>query len=162
LVLVLRPGKIRLLELISSNSENISCVAFLKHKKQQKIRNWHCGILLVGLFRKSHKNATKCNETQGKWCKNKHEASKIIDTFETYQPSPSSATVGSPPHHLLLLLQYSPIVEVSALSWWSSRTAGTRSEAIPAVRAEPRPCEVEAGPPLDGAPLPPRHGGSGI
>jgi hypothetical protein len=32
-----------------------------------------------------HKNATKCNETQGKWCKNKHEASKIIDTFETYQ-----------------------------------------------------------------------------
>jgi hypothetical protein len=32
-----------------------------------------------------HKNATKCNETQGKWCKNKHGASKIIDTFETYQ-----------------------------------------------------------------------------
>jgi hypothetical protein len=33
-----------------------------------------------------HKNATKCNETIGKWCKNKHGASKIIDTFETYQP----------------------------------------------------------------------------
>jgi hypothetical protein len=32
-----------------------------------------------------HKNATKCNETLGKWCKNKHGASKIIDTFETYQ-----------------------------------------------------------------------------
>jgi hypothetical protein len=32
-----------------------------------------------------HKNATKCNETIGKWCKNKHGASKIIDTFETYQ-----------------------------------------------------------------------------
>jgi hypothetical protein len=32
-----------------------------------------------------HKNATKCNETQGKWCKNKHGASKIIDTIETYQ-----------------------------------------------------------------------------
>jgi hypothetical protein len=31
-----------------------------------------------------HKNATKCNKTQGKWCKNKHGASKIIDTFETY------------------------------------------------------------------------------
>jgi hypothetical protein len=28
----LHPGKIRLLELVSSNSENISCVAFLKHK----------------------------------------------------------------------------------------------------------------------------------
>jgi hypothetical protein len=34
-----------------------------------------------------HKNATKCNETKGKWCKNKHGASKIIDTFETYQQS---------------------------------------------------------------------------
>jgi hypothetical protein len=27
----------------------------------------------------------KYNKTQGKWCKNKHGASKIIDTFETYQ-----------------------------------------------------------------------------
>jgi hypothetical protein len=34
-----------------------------------------------------HKNATKYNETLSKWCKNKHGASKIIDTFETYQPS---------------------------------------------------------------------------
>jgi hypothetical protein len=32
-----------------------------------------------------HKSATKCNETIGKWCKNKHGVSKIIDTFETYQ-----------------------------------------------------------------------------
>jgi hypothetical protein len=32
-----------------------------------------------------HKSATKCNETLGKWCKNKHGASKIIDTFEMYQ-----------------------------------------------------------------------------
>jgi hypothetical protein len=31
------------------------------------------------------KNATKCNKTLSKWCKNKHEASKIIDTFKTYQ-----------------------------------------------------------------------------
>jgi hypothetical protein len=31
-----------------------------------------------------HKSATKYNETIGKWCKNKHGASKIIDTFETY------------------------------------------------------------------------------
>jgi hypothetical protein len=35
-----------------------------------------------------YKNATKCNETIGKWCKNKHGASKIIDTFETYHSSP--------------------------------------------------------------------------
>jgi hypothetical protein len=32
-----------------------------------------------------HKNATKCNKTQRKWCINKHGASKIIDMFETYQ-----------------------------------------------------------------------------
>jgi hypothetical protein len=32
-----------------------------------------------------HRSATKCNETIGKWYKNKHGASKIIDTFETYQ-----------------------------------------------------------------------------
>jgi hypothetical protein len=32
-----------------------------------------------------HKNATKCNKILSKWCKNKHGASKIIDTFETYQ-----------------------------------------------------------------------------
>jgi hypothetical protein len=32
-----------------------------------------------------YKSATKCNETIGKWYKNKHGASKIIDTFETYQ-----------------------------------------------------------------------------
>jgi hypothetical protein len=32
-----------------------------------------------------HKTAMKCKETLGKWCKNKHGASKIIDTFETYQ-----------------------------------------------------------------------------
>jgi hypothetical protein len=31
-----------------------------------------------------HKSATKCNETVGKWGKNKHGASKIIDTLETY------------------------------------------------------------------------------
>jgi hypothetical protein len=35
-----------------------------------------------------HKSATKCNETIGKWCKNKNGASKIIDTLETYQTTP--------------------------------------------------------------------------
>jgi hypothetical protein len=33
-----------------------------------------------------HKSATKCNETLGKWYKNKHGASKIIDMLETYHP----------------------------------------------------------------------------
>jgi hypothetical protein len=41
-----------------------------------------------------YKSTTKCNETIGKWCKNKHGASKIIDTFETYhfcrQPYPQN------------------------------------------------------------------------
>jgi hypothetical protein len=32
-----------------------------------------------------YKNATKCNKTLSKWCMNKHGASKIIGTFETYQ-----------------------------------------------------------------------------
>jgi hypothetical protein len=31
-----------------------------------------------------HKNVTKCNKILSKWCKNKHGASKIIDTFDTY------------------------------------------------------------------------------
>jgi hypothetical protein len=32
-----------------------------------------------------HKSAMKCNETLSKWCKNKHGASKIMDTLEMYQ-----------------------------------------------------------------------------
>jgi hypothetical protein len=36
LVLVLRPGKIGVSELVLSNSENIFCVAFLKHKNSRK------------------------------------------------------------------------------------------------------------------------------
>jgi hypothetical protein len=40
-----------------------------------------------------HKNATKCNKTLRKWCKNKHGASKIIDTFETYQAVAKLASI---------------------------------------------------------------------
>jgi hypothetical protein len=41
-----------------------------------------------------HKNATKCNKTQSKWCINKHGASKIIDTFETYHaPTVANNTI---------------------------------------------------------------------
>jgi hypothetical protein len=36
LVLVLHPGKLGVSKLVSSNSENISCVAFLKHKNSRK------------------------------------------------------------------------------------------------------------------------------
>jgi hypothetical protein len=41
-----------------------------------------------------HKNATKCNQTLSKWCKNKHGASKIIDTFETYQRAIDAFSAG--------------------------------------------------------------------
>jgi hypothetical protein len=44
----LASGKIGTLAFVLSNSKNISCVAFLKQKKQQKIGNWHCGISLIG------------------------------------------------------------------------------------------------------------------
>jgi hypothetical protein len=42
-------GKIRLLELVSSNSENISCVAFLKHKtaENRELALWHLFNRLV-------------------------------------------------------------------------------------------------------------------
>jgi hypothetical protein len=42
-----------------------------------------------------HKSATKCNETLSKWCKNKHGASKIMDTFETYQGADYPAKNGN-------------------------------------------------------------------
>jgi hypothetical protein len=35
-VFVLRPGKIEVLAFVLSNSKNISCVAFLKHKNNRK------------------------------------------------------------------------------------------------------------------------------
>jgi hypothetical protein len=43
-----------------------------------------------------HKNATKYNKTQSKWCINRHGASKIIDSFETYQSSISSRSTFLP------------------------------------------------------------------
>jgi hypothetical protein len=48
-VLVLRPGKIKLLDLVSSNSENIFCVAFLKHKiaENRELALWHLVNRLV-------------------------------------------------------------------------------------------------------------------
>jgi hypothetical protein len=87
-------GKIGTSAFVSSNSENISCVAFLKHKnsRKQRLALWHLANRLVP---EMHKNATKCNKTQSKWCINKHGASKIIDTFETYQSIKASAGLDS-------------------------------------------------------------------
>jgi hypothetical protein len=58
-----------------------------------------------------HKNATKCNETLSKWCKNKHGASKIIDTFEMYQSHAAKDCFGSSnlslhKHCLIILSNY--------------------------------------------------------
>jgi hypothetical protein len=49
LVLVLHPGKIGVPVFILSNSENISCVAFLKHKiaKNRELALWHLVNRLV-------------------------------------------------------------------------------------------------------------------
>jgi hypothetical protein len=48
-VLVLRMGKIGVWVFISSNSENISCVAFLKHKiaENRELALWHLVNRLV-------------------------------------------------------------------------------------------------------------------
>jgi hypothetical protein len=50
----------------------------------------------------------KCNETLSKWCKNKHIASKIIDTFETYQCLTDfmNYLIHATPVHPSLCLQY--------------------------------------------------------
>ena len=46
---VLRFGTVKMgtSAFVTSNSENISCVTFLKPKTAEN-RNWHCGILLIG------------------------------------------------------------------------------------------------------------------
>jgi hypothetical protein len=43
-----------------------------------------------------HKSATKCNETLSKWCKNKHGASKIMDTLEMYHAALQTSALGGP------------------------------------------------------------------
>ena len=52
-------GKIGPWALISSNSENISLLGFLKPKTAEN-SNWHFGILLIGQFQKMHEYDIKC------------------------------------------------------------------------------------------------------
>jgi hypothetical protein len=76
-----------------------------------------------------HKSATKCNETICKWCKNKHGASKIIDTFETYQAAPGgdteilSSDVAAGEREIV---KYSPLF-FELLPWYKSEAQGTVS-----------------------------------
>jgi hypothetical protein len=62
-----------------------------------------------------HKNATKCNKTLSKWCKNKHGASKIIDTFETYHTMNCN---DSEKLRYAIHLLYGP-----AAAWWDNIVA---------------------------------------
>jgi hypothetical protein len=66
-----------------------------------------------------HKNTTKCNKTQSKWCINKHEAQKIIDTFETYQSAlglqPILDQAAPPPFY--------PLARAIALLTWGPRSS---------------------------------------
>jgi hypothetical protein len=73
-----------------------------------------------------HKSATKCNETLGKWCKNKHVASKIIDTLETYHSAANLDVLRA--HHLH-----------ARQDRWSDVAQ------IPLRRPGPRSCELPAG-----------------
>jgi hypothetical protein len=86
-----------------------------------------------------HKSATKCNETIGKWCKNKHGASKIIDTFETCHRPRSTIAPSAPsnksviPHIIfsthtqgLRLKNYSTHTRGLRLKNYSTHTRGLR------------------------------------
>jgi hypothetical protein len=76
-----------------------------------------------------HKSATKCNETLGKWCKNKHGASKIIDTLETYQCTNYGLR---PKSHLAMQV----FVNISSGGWfYSENYARQPTQGISALKA---------------------------
>jgi hypothetical protein len=80
-----------------------------------------------------YKSATKCNETIGKWCKTKHRASKIIDTFETYHSSISATLLHTAPSGGFML----PVVGLACVS----STVG--ADEPPAVRILQAPKHLE-------------------
>jgi hypothetical protein len=60
-----------------------------------------------------HKSAMKYNETVGKWCINKHEAKKIIDTLETYHSWQSKA-LDEAPYKLS-----GAVAKLASITFWS-------------------------------------------
>jgi hypothetical protein len=58
----------------------------------------------------------KCNKTQSKWCINKHVASKIIDTFETYHHVP--------PPYRPCVIGLKETGMMSARPWWRLLVGG--------------------------------------
>jgi hypothetical protein len=84
-----------------------------------------------------HKNATKCNKTLRKWCKSKHGASKIIDTFETYQLSISSNPIPCTPISHRNFIEI-PRWEAQSLIWKSTDRPQTYLKVTAAAGAQVR------------------------
>jgi hypothetical protein len=83
-----------------------------------------------------HKNTTKCNETQGKWCKNKHGASKIIDTFVTYQRQRNSTVLTAKRPSTAPHLEKSPGLQTPSNRWDDGdTTAGAEKGAEAPARS---------------------------
>jgi hypothetical protein len=98
-----------------------------------------------------YKNATKCNETIGKWCKNKHGASKIIDTFETYQQagnrkhsSGSSAVVSAAAAAARAEVRLFRMNKQCMVQSLSLRSFRTRSDVLRSARCAPGAAKVTA------------------
>jgi hypothetical protein len=70
-----------------------------------------------------HKNATKCYETLSKWCENKYEASKIIDTFETYHGSRAKVEEDPPPGEELPRKSTASRPGLASFAWNSYNTS---------------------------------------
>jgi hypothetical protein len=61
-----------------------TCILGNSYTSKCKTRTFCTFATISKLVQINHKSVTKCRQNIGKWCKNKHETSKIIDTFETY------------------------------------------------------------------------------
>jgi hypothetical protein len=77
-----------------------------------------------------HKNATKCNETLNKWCKNKHGASKIMNTLETYQCSTAITFGQSEARKCYFFMYHSRSDDVKNLHEFMSHVNCLHSELI--------------------------------
>jgi hypothetical protein len=90
-----------------------------------------------------HKSATKCNKTLSKWCKNKHGASKIIDTLEMNQGlvgTPSKTQLG-PCCGLCLVAReaFFTVVDLCCgclVAWLAAY--GTSQKQLAAIRLSPQ------------------------
>jgi hypothetical protein len=99
-----------------------------------------------------HKSATKCNETVGKWCKNKHGASKIIDTLETYHTSSFALFVWIPTFKFI----WCPLPPILS----------PKSKALPSFTLVshwiPRPPPLWSRQPTGSVAIPPPYGEEGL